>query len=235
MTVSMNKPCPAELNQLPLVFSHTEHTLSQYFEECLGRQVSILLTDNGTTMLSARVRDDVLRIRLHRMFVNADNGIIEDIVSFLKNRKSVMTRFRKFVRENRERLRTKPAKKVSLVTRGKCHDLSELYHEINEEYFGGMISAEITWGSTSPRHAVRRRTLGSYSERAQLIRINPVLDKKTVPRYFVAFIVYHEMLHAAMGTPRRGARRSIHPKEFRQREKLFKEYEKVAAWEHGRV
>jgi predicted metal-dependent hydrolase len=98
-----------------------------------------------------------------------------------------------------------------------------------------LVNAAITWGSRSPRSSVRRRTLGSYSERSNIIRINPVLDKKTVPRYFVAFIVYHEMLHAAMGTPLRGKRRSVHSGEFRKREKFFKDYEKATAWEGGKV
>jgi hypothetical protein len=64
-----------------------------------------------------------------------------------------------------------------------------------------------------------------------MIRINPVLDKKTVPRYYIAFVIYHEMLHAAMGTAVQGKRRSVHSRDFRKREKLFKEYEKVRTWE----
>jgi predicted metal-dependent hydrolase len=98
-----------------------------------------------------------------------------------------------------------------------------------------MIRASITWGSGSPRCSVRKRTLGSYSERSHTIRINPVLDRKTVPRYYIAFVVYHEMLHAAMGMPLTGNRRSIHSREFRKREHLFKDYERAVAWEQGRA
>jgi len=39
------------------------------------------------------------------------------------------------------------------------------------------------------------------------------------------------MLHADMGIAMRGKRRSVHPREFRRREKLFQEYEKAMAWE----
>jgi hypothetical protein len=38
------------------------------------------------------------------------------------------------------------------------------------------------------------------------------------------------MLHAAMGTPLLGKRRSIHSREFRKRERAFTEYEQAAAW-----
>ncbi len=76
-----------------------------------------------------------------------------------------------------------------------------------------------------------KRTLGSYCLRTNTIRINPVLDRKTVPDYFIGFIVYHEMLHADMGVCRINGRRSVHSSEFRKRERMFKEYEKALAWE----
>jgi hypothetical protein len=219
--------------QLALLFSHTESSLRQHLEDCLGRPVSLVLTGNSTAMLSARAQRDILRVRLHRMFMEADSRVIGEIVSFLKDRRSRMPLFRTFLRDRREQLREKPANRVSIRTAGKVYDLGRLYREINEEYFKGMVTAAITWGSRSARSAVRKRTLGSYNERSHTIRINPLLDKKTVPPYFIAFIVYHEMLHAALGVALQGTRRSMHSREFRKRERLFKYYEKAAAWERG--
>lgn len=172
-----------------------------------------------------------MHVRLHRMFLNAGNDVIEEIVSFLKKKRCRMVLFNKFVRGNAEQLHAKPPKKVIARSRGRFHDLRELYDEINRGYFGGLVTAAITWGSGSPRRPVRKRTLGSYSARSNVIRINPMLDRKSVPRYYIAFIVYHEMLHAAIGISEKGGRRSIHPREFRKRERLFKDYEKALAWE----
>ena len=219
--------------QLALSFHHSEASLQQHLEECLNRPVALVFTGNSTSMLSARRDDGVLRVRLHRMFLHADSRVMNEIVSYLKNKRGAMTHFRSFVRDNREQLKIKPPKKVPVKTAGKFHDLSGLYDEINQEYFGGMVNAVITWGTRSPRYAVRKRTLGSYSERSHTIRINPVLDKKTVPRYYVAFIVYHEMLHAALGISIQGKRRSVHSGEFRKREKLYTDCEKAMAWESG--
>jgi len=216
---------------LDLSFGHTEHSLRRSLEKTLNRPVSLVLTENSTSMLSARVSDGVLSVRMHRMFLMAGNGVLEEIVSFLKNKRCDMPLFRGFVRDNRGQLANKAPNRVMQRTAGKYHDIGELYREINGKYFGNTIDASITWGTHRPRLAVRKRTLGSYSERANMIRINPVLDRRTVPRYFVAFIVYHEMLHAAMGTPLRGKRRSIHSREFRISEKAFEEYELAAAWE----
>jgi len=224
------KPGPADM-QLALPFTQTEHALRRTLAERLGRPVSLVLTDNSTTVLSCRIRNGVLSVRLHRMFLSADSRVIGEIVSYLNKRKGAMPHFRSFLRANREYLKRKPAKKVNLRTGGRHHNLAELYDEINQAYFGSKITAAITWGSRSPRSAVRKRTVGSYSEQSNTIRINPVLDRKNVPACYVAFIVYHEMLHADMGIAMRGARRSVHPREFRRREKLFQEHEKAMAWE----
>lgn len=220
--------------QLDFNFGHTENTVAQYLKERLGKPVSLVLTENSTSMLSAKVRSGILCVRLHRMFLAADHAILEDIVSFLKHKKGGMTLFREFVRGNSDQLGNRPANRVTERTSGKYYDLRELYREINEQYFEGMITAAITWGAQRSRFAVRKRTFGSYSERSNTIRINPVLDKKTVPRYYIAFVVYHEMLHAATGILRQGERRRIHTPEFRRRERLFKDYEKAATWERTR-
>lgn len=220
-----------ELMQLPLPFIQTEHALRQTLEDRLGRPVSLKLTDNSTTVLSCALRDGVLAVRLHRMFLRSDSTVMDEIVSYLKKRKGAMPHFRSFLRANREDLKRKPAKRISVRTQGRHHDLAELYGGINRTYFDNRVTAAITWGSRSPHSAVRKRTVGSYSERSNTIRINPVLDRKNVPSYYVAFIVYHEMLHADMGIAMRGTRRSVHPREFRRREKLFQEYERAMAWE----
>lgn len=167
--------------QLDLMYGHSENSLKRHLEERLGRPLVLVLTENASTMLSVKLHDGVPRIRLHRMFLNAGNEVLDEIASYIKKRKASMPLFRSFVRENREGLVIKPPKKVPIKTAGTCHDLRELHDAVNREYFNGTIDAVITWGSRSPRSSVRRRTLGSYSERSHIIRINPVLDRKAVP------------------------------------------------------
>ncbi len=225
----MNKT--SDSGQLTMHFCHDDASLQRYLEACLGPAVSLVLTDNSTSMLSARVKGGVTHVRLHRMFLNAGEPVLAEIVSFLKCRKGAKSCFRDFVRRNRERLREKPPKKISVKTIGRHHDLRELFDEINAEYFESAIDALITWGVRSSRYAVRKRTLGSYNGSSNIIRINPVLDKKSVPRYFVAFVVYHEMLHKVVGKSRQGSRRCVHSQEFKKMERLFKQYERAKAWE----
>jgi len=83
-----------------------------------------------------------------------------------------------------------------------------------------------------------------------LIRIHPVLDRAWVPRYFVAYVVYHEMLHhmipSARGNARQAssniasakgqiARRVLHPPEFLERERQFRGYDRALDWERRHI
>ncbi len=229
----MNKDLASR--QLSLLFGHTPASLQNHLERHLGKTVSLILTRNSTSMLSFRIRGGVQHVRLHQMFLSAGREVLNEIVSFLKGKKGAMPEFRRFIRGNRESLGVKPLNKIRIKTSGRFHDLQELYDEINQAYFEGKISAAITWGTGSSRFSVRKRTLGSYRERSNTIRINPVLDRKSVPRYYLSFVIYHEMLHAAMGISKKGERRSVHPREFRQREKLFRDYERAREWERGKA
>ena len=92
-------------------------------------------------------------------------------------------------------------------------------------------------GASVRRHARTRKTikLGSYSAVDRLIRVHPALDQKWVPRYFVAYIVYHEMLHHVIPGSRGLGRVNLHPPEFKDSERLFRHFERSLAWEKKHV
>ncbi len=70
-----------------------------------------------------------------------------------------------------------------------------------------------------------------FVHKAREIRIHPALDKPDVPRFFVAFIVFHEMLHQLFPSERDTGRHVHHPRAFRDREKAFPLYEAAMTWE----
>ncbi|MGO9613805.1 MAG: SprT-like domain-containing protein [Dissulfurispiraceae bacterium] len=218
-------------NQLSMYYHGDETSLLRYLKAHIGMEVSLFLTDNSISMLSSKMKKGILHVRLHRMFINAGEPVLAEIVFFLKYKRGTMSCFWDFVRENKAHLCKKPPKKISVKEIGRYHNLRELFDEINLEYFGGQIDSLITWSARNSSFTVRRRTLGSYSQRSNTISINPVLDKKSVPRYCLAFVVYHEMLHKIIGISRHGHRRCIHSQEFKKRERLFKDYDKALAWE----
>ena len=100
----------------------------------------------------------------------------------------------------------------------------------------GTVDALVSWGRASPARKPRATIkLGSYSAVERLIRIHPNLDRSWVPRYFVQFIIYHEMLHHVIPASQGGGRRMLHPPIFTHRERLFRDYERALAWEKAHI
>jgi hypothetical protein len=108
-----------------------------------------------------------------------------------------------------------------LPARGRHHDLQEIFHSLNQRFFRNQISAPRLGWSRRNSH----RTLGHYDSGHQTIVVSRKLDSPAVPRYLVEYVVYHEMLHVRFPVERRGHRRVVHSREFREAEKQFPEYE----------
>ena len=69
--------------------------------------------------------------------------------------------------------------------------------------------------------------MGSYSVEDRLIRIHRSLDRAFVPRFFVAWIVFHEMLHQVHDIRVKNGRREFHSKEFLADEAQFEHYDEA--------
>jgi len=219
--------------QLSFHFLNSKDTLEDYLEKMSGKSVSLTITDNSTSLLSIRTKSNLVSVRMHWMFLNADDEVIREMASFIKTRKGRTPLIRKFIRENQISIkkREQNSRQLSIRTQGRFHNLREIFDDLNNEYFGGRITASISWGKENARRAVRNRTLGSYCGHTDTIRINPVLDRKNVPCYFIRYVVYHEMLHSDVEEERKNGRRSVHSSKFRKLERLFKDYGKAVLWE----
>ncbi|MEO7729397.1 MAG: hypothetical protein ABIY55_00365, partial [Kofleriaceae bacterium] len=133
---------------------------------------------------------------------------------------------------NHVRGRTRKTPATLIFTAGEYHDLRQIYDDINARYFDETIEAAITWGQRTGRP--RRRNsikMGSYSVEDRLIRIHRSLDRAFVPRFFVAWIVFHEMLHQVHDIRVKNGRREFHSKDFLADEAGFELYEEAKIWE----
>jgi len=218
---------------LPLVPVNDEQSLKDCFQSTAAKPIFLTLTNNAVSMLSIRERESGVFIRLHRMFLNAGPAVIEEICVFIKKRKQPLLNVREFILRNQTCLDARKPRAISIKTRGRHYNLLEIFNGLNKEYFSGMVTAAITWGKKSPRRAVRKRRLGSFHRDRNIIRISPVMDSETVPRYFIEFVVYHEMLHAAGSIENCTGRQRVHSREFKEQEKLFKYYEQALQWERS--
>jgi len=228
-----NSENPAQLSsgQLSLLFLRDEHSLRASLKKLLGKDIELTLTDNRTSMLSVKKGREKPSLRIHRIFLEAEASVIEAVADFVKNKKTARPLIQAFIRQCSSSLKPRAERKALIRTDGVNHCLATLFDKVNAEYFQGEITASITWGRRTPGRKSRRVTLGSYCRDSRTIRVNPLLDRKTVPGYFLEFIIYHEMLHAALGTEVKNGRRKVHTSEFRRREKQFAAYGKAVIWE----
>ena len=216
---------------LSFLLEHDERDLEKYFQKEVNKPVLLTLTDNSTSMISVREKQDDISVRLHRIFLKADNEVLNEIVNFIKKKRGNTPGIKQFIRQNQSFLKEGKPRKTTINPNGKLYNLTDIFNSLNSEYFNNSLSVVITWGKRSPRYAVKKRTLGNYQKKTNTIRINPMLDSKKVPRYVIEFIVYHEMLHAVIDTVLKNGRRSIHSKEFKNRESKYKNYHKAIEWE----
>jgi hypothetical protein len=212
-------------------------SLEARMTRALRMPVDLVVTDNRRRMISTRRHPDRLEVRLHQIFLDAPDAVVEELLCFLADpdpRAAAV--LRGFVEQCRERI-TRPPRRILLRTAGQHHDLAEIFAEVKRDHFSESVEgARITWGKM-PRKRRRRTSirLGTYTHDQKLIRIHPALDQAAVPRFFVAFVVFHELLHHVVPARRSHGRIDYHPREFKLRERSYPEYARAIAWERANV
>lgn len=119
-------------------------------------------------------------------------------------------------RRLRGRLRLLPA-------RGRYFDLEEIFARLNERFFKRQLSCRRIGWSARPSRSV----LGHYDPAHHTITISRSLDTPSVPEDVVEYLVFHEMLHIRFPLERRGPRRVVHSRAFREAEKNYPHYRRV--------
>jgi hypothetical protein len=223
----------------PRIFVHegARQALERRLRNAHPGPVILSITDNRQTIISHSYRGGVLRVRLHHMFLDAPPRVAAALVRYLTTGEREASLFvGRYIEANGARL-ARRARGVKLVTRGKRHDLLPIFQQLNDRYFDGAVNALITWGKHGTKRGNKRSTikLGSYSALDRLIRVHPALDRPWVPRYFVAYVVFHEMLHHVIPSSRGVGRRVLHPPEFVDRELEFRHYVRAILWERRHI
>jgi len=203
--------------------------LEQFFE-C---PVAVKFTNNRSTMMSWRREKGTLRIRLHQLFVNAPEPIWISLAHYWAHEDPASGGIiDAYISDN---LPDYKRESPTVNGVGKHHDLLQLFDALNERFFHNRCRIQITWGKPGrSRTGVRSRKsiqLGAYIDSDKLIRIHPCLDQRFVPNYYVAWVIFHEMLHEVLGVEQVNGRRQTHPPEFIALEESFPDFERCKEWE----
>ncbi len=208
--------------------------LNEALSQRIPGPVFLRITNNASSIISTRRRaDGVLQVHLHHMFLKAPDSVVDALARWVIKPRAGFAGdvIDAFIRENKGLIQPRRRRVIRCYPRGRNYDLRDMLDEINAAHFDNKVEAYISWGQM-PRKIQRRSIrFGSYSPRDKVIRIHPLLDQDFVPRYFVRYIVFHEMLHAHLGIAEsESGRRSIHPPEFKRMERAYPDYERAVAW-----
>ncbi len=216
----------------------TKHEVAQGVAKAIaarvGCEVALKVHDNRSTMVSFRKQSGRLTVRLHHMFLTADSVTIDALADYVGNAKrSAGAVLDAFIARHQSHIQKQRPKGHVLESLGAFFNLAEIFEAVNRNYFDNVIVARIGWGRNGKGKRVRKRTvrLGVYDHRLKEIRIHPVLDQHWVPKFFVEYIVFHEMLHQQFPTVEGNGRLAHHPPQFRLRERQFKHFGDAQLWE----
>jgi hypothetical protein len=214
-------------------FNYEARTLQERLETSSGLKLQLKINDNRSTMLSVKWEPDCAKVSLHRMFLQAPQNVMQALACYLRGEhKSIAPSIRAYIEDNLQKLDYSHQLDLSkLQTKGKIYDLKQIYCDLNRDYFNDELGLHITWFGKSQQRNRTRITFGLYHDPLKLIKINRLLDNPRFPDYFVAYIVYHEMVHYVCPAyvDEKGMKH-IHSKEFKEREKQFHHYERAKQW-----
>jgi hypothetical protein len=204
-----------------------------------GKTLELALTNNHYSMISVRRKADGYRLRLHRMFVGAEPRIVRALARYVvHNDRRASTLLGEYIEAHQHIIRQQERRPrhIKLRAAGHHHDLQAIYDRLNAQMFGGELEARITWGPGTGQSRRRRSIkMGSFAVEDRVIRIHPSLDQDNVPDFFVAWIVFHEMLHGKHEVLRSNGRRRFHTQEFLAEERTFPDYVRACAWEKANL
>lgn len=194
-------------------------------------RVDLVITRNRVSMISMVFhREGHARIRLHEQFMAAPASVLDALALYLRTRhRPAWSVVADYARRIRVPVDASPRPIRPLLASGQVHDLQEIAEEVKTRFFNGVVECTIGWGTRRPRTRRRSRSrsirYGSWSPATRTVRIHPLLDDARVPRAFVAYILFHELLHAVVPAEQRPGRRIDHGAMFRQRESQYPDIE----------
>ncbi|NUP88446.1 MAG: M48 family metallopeptidase [Candidatus Sumerlaeia bacterium] len=202
------------------------------------------LTFDGTDAQPVRGqwrRGEGWRLSLHPCFRLASEETLRLLATHLRRPHRTTARaLRSFVEAARREMPAGRRRRPRLQPLGKHFDLQVICDAVNREHFGGTLRTRISWGKTGVPRGRNRRSIvfGSYDAASDTIRIHPELDSRRTPRFFLEYIVFHELLHAVH--PVRIApdgRRLVHSPEFKAAERRYPGLDRalahLAKWTRG--
>ena len=202
-----------------------------------GLMVDLIINENRSHLFTVLDRQPYwAKLSVHKMFLEAPEKVVEALAGYVRSfDKRYLSVVLGFIHDNVSRDEyLQPVKRSALVTKGQYFDLEEIFKRVNGRYFESRLKLSITWFKQKKPGFSSRVIFGQYHPLLRLIKINKMLDSPLVPDYFIDFVFFHEMLHHVMPSKTKACgRRSIHPREFKEKERLFADFDSAVKWQES--
>jgi hypothetical protein len=217
---------------------------SEFLSDELACSVRVSFGRASKHVIVARSRGSELRVRMNGVFEDAPPDVRQAVARWLRSGRRARRACRRlddWIAAVQERLSAERARSLQLETAGNCHDLEEITadlfaREIDERALPSGERPAVTWGRRARCRARRSLQLGSYDPHLHLVRVHPVLDQPAVPRFFVRYILFHELVHALLPPCADGSGRLVHHgPEFRRREQRYADYREAVLWQERNI
>ena len=186
----------------------------------------------SSLVLTIRRRQESMYVRFSDLLLRAPAAVLEGAAALLLSRVyrrkapgTLTAAYLEYARSHRTRarihdMRRKRIRPGAAGPQGRHFDLEKMFAELNAQYFDGQLKRpHIGWS-----HRSWRRQFGCYDPGPNHILLNRRLDRPGVPRYAVAYVLFHEMLHVKHPTRRSGCSLVSHSRDFREEEKRFAKF-----------
>lgn len=219
--------------QSAIFFETPEQILVRVFHELRPRTpvplIRLKFCRFANANSSVRWDDSGIEFRITDVLEGAPAAILESLAHILFSKllrraapRIHAERYRRYL--NRKEMRrslqlvkqTRGRKFVS-GPQGEWYDLAQIFDELNQAHFHGLMAQPLLGWSRRPSRVM----LGHYDPSHNAIVLSRLLDSTDVPKLAVEYILFHEMLHLRFPVEHRGARRSVHTREFKEAEKQF--------------
>jgi len=170
-----------------------------------------------------------LQVRLADVLEGVPAQILEALANILISKlvrrpvpKIYAERYRRFLnrkemRRSLQLIKQMRGRKFVSGPQGEHYHLDEIFEDLNARYFHGLMARPLLGWSRKPSRVM----LGHYDPSHNAIILSKLLDRQSVPRHVVEYVLFHEMLHLRYPVEHRGARRCVHTREFKAAEKQF--------------
>jgi hypothetical protein len=219
--------------QSAIFFETPEEIFTRVFVELKPRTrvpaVRLTFCKFANANSSVRWDETGLEFRITDVLEGAPSSILESLahilMSKLLRRPSPRThseRYRRYLnrkemRRSLQLVKQTRGRKFLSGPQGQAYHLQEMFEELNHAHFHGLMAQPLLGWS----RRLSRVMLGHYDPSHNAIILSRLLDRPTVPRLAVEYILFHEMLHLRFPVEHRGARRCVHTREFKEAEKQF--------------